>query len=163
MSPELHASARDLVMREGWLLDQRDWDGWLALYVETAEYWIPCWVDEYTLTDDPNNELSLIYYADRTGLEDRVYRLRTERSLASTPLPRTCHMVTIGRVEDDPEGDVVVSSNWATYSYRLEQQHVFFGRQTHLLRESAEGCRIARRKIVVANDKIPNVLDIYSV
>ena len=38
MSPELLAAARDVVTLEGWLIDQRDWDGWLALYTEDAQY-----------------------------------------------------------------------------------------------------------------------------
>ena len=163
MSPELLAAARDVVALEGWLIDQRDWDGWLALYTEDAQYWLPCWDDEYTLTDDPETELSLIYYSSRAGLEDRVFRLRTERSLASTPLPRTCHMISIAAVELDENGDIIVQSNWTTHSYRLTKAHCFFGQQTHTLRPTESGLRISRRKVIVANDQIPNVLDIYSV
>lgn len=163
MSPESWNTACALVAREGWLLDQREWDAWLALYLETAEYWIPCWADEYTLTSDPQSELSLIYYGHRGGLEDRIFRLRTERSLASMPLPRTCHMTTVAQITESEGGTLEVESNWATHSYRLEKQHTFFGQQTHVLKRVEDGYRIARRKIIVANDKIPNVLDIYSV
>jgi benzoate/toluate 1,2-dioxygenase subunit beta len=164
MSPELQNAARALIALEGWLLDRRDWDAWLALYVEDAEFWLPAWDDEYTITQDPRTELSLIYYDSRAGLEDRVFRLRTERSLASTPLPRTCHMTTVATVSDDAtNGDIVVESNWTTHSYRLNQAHCFFGQQTHTLRATGGGLKIARRHVIVANDCIPNVLDIYSV
>jgi benzoate/toluate 1,2-dioxygenase subunit beta len=163
MSPDVRSAAQTLIALEGWLLDQRDWDAWLALYLENAEYWIPCWDDEYTLTKDPQTELSLIYYGNRSGLEDRVFRLRTERSLASTPLPRTCHMSTLVRIERNASGDVVVESNWNTHSYRLGKQHNYFGQQTHVLRETEGTLKIAKRTIIVANDRIPNVLDIYSV
>ena len=163
MSPELTDAARELVTYEGWLLDQREWDAWIALYAEDAEYWLPCWDDEFTLTDNPNNELSLIYYGSRAGLEDRIFRLRTERSLASTPLPRTCHMINIAKVSEDKNGAIVVHSNWTTHAYRLSKAHSFFGQQTHTLRIMDGELKIAKRKIVVANDRIPNVLDIYSV
>ena len=163
MSPELSSAARELVTYEGWLLDQREWDAWIALYAEDAEYWLPCWDDEFTLTDNPNNELSLIYYGSRAGLEDRIFRLRTERSLASTPLPRTCHMINIAKVSEDKNGAIVVHSNWTTHAYRLSKAHSFFGQQTHTLRMMDGELKIAKRKIVVANDRIPNVLDIYSV
>ena len=163
MSPELSNAARELVALEGWLIDQRDWDAWLELYTEDAEYWLPCWDDEYTLTQDPNTELSLIYYNSRAGLEDRVFRLRTERSLASTPLPRTCHMTDVAAVTASTNGDIVVQSNWTTHSYRLTKAHSFFGQQTHTLRTTDDGLKIAKRKVIVANDRIPNVLDIYSV
>ncbi|MAA73358.1 MAG: benzene 1,2-dioxygenase [Salinisphaeraceae bacterium] len=158
----MEAQARDCVIREGWLLDQRDWDAWVALYTEDAEYWLPSWDDEYNLTQDPLNELSHIYYSDRTGLEDRVFRLRTERSLASTPLPRTCHMIQVAQVQREGD-DIVVGSNWTTHSYRHGTASYFFGQQTHRLRDTEAGLRIAARKVVVANDCIPNVLDIYSV
>jgi 3-phenylpropionate/cinnamic acid dioxygenase small subunit len=162
MSPELHVAARDLIALEGWLLDQRLWDEWLALYLEEAEYWLPCWDGEHALTSDPSTELSLIYYQSRAGLEDRVFRLRTGRSLASSPLPRTCHLNQVTRITAD-NGDLLVESNWTTHSFRLNQQHCFFGQQTHRLRSTADGIRIAKRTVIVANDRIPNVLDIYSV
>ncbi len=163
IDPDLGRAAVALVDLEGLLLDARDWDAWLDLYTKDAVYWIPAWDDEQTLTQDPNRELSLIYYGSRAGLEDRIYRIRTELSLASTPLPRTVHMTSSHRVEEDAGGSLRVRSNWATHSYRLEKAHTFFGSQDHVLRREGEALRIERRKIVVANDRIPNVLDIYSV
>ena len=163
IDPDLRQAAVDLVDREGLLLDAKDWDAWLDLYLQDAEYWIPAWDGEHTLTSDPNREMSLIYYGTRAGLEDRVYRIRSELSLASTPLPRTVHMATNHRVAEGEDGQLQVHSNWATHSYRLAQAHTFFGSQDHVLRRAGAGLRIARRKIVVANDRIPNVLDIYSV
>jgi 3-phenylpropionate/cinnamic acid dioxygenase small subunit len=157
------AAARDLVVREGWLLDQRNWDEWLNLYLEDAEYWVPCWKSEYDLTDDPVSQVSLIYYAGKSGLEDRVYRIRTERSLASTPLPRTSHLVTVTDVRLQGDDTLCVHSNWATFSCKQDQSHHFFGNQIHLLKQTAAGLRIAKRKIIVMNDRIPSLLDIYSV
>ncbi|MBD3732578.1 MAG: benzene 1,2-dioxygenase [Sphingopyxis sp.] len=162
MSAEMLAEARALVLMEGWHLDNREWDEWLALYVPDAVYWLPCWLDEDRLTTDPQREMSLIYYANKTGLEDRVYRIRTEQSLASTPMPRTCHITNVVRaIEED--GEIRVDSNWVVHSYRLEVAHCFFGQQTHRLRKTDDGLKIASRRVVLANDIIPNVLDIYSV
>ena len=163
LDPDLRQAAIELVDREGLLLDAKDWDAWLDLYAEDAVYWIPAWDGEHTLTKDPDRELSLIYYGSRAGLEDRIYRIRTELSLASTPLPRTVHMTSNHVVDEAAEGQLRVHSSWATHSYRLETSHTFFGSQDHLLRREGARLRIARREIVVANDRIPNVLDIYSV
>ena len=33
----------------------------------------------------------MIWYGDRTGLEDRIFRIKTERSSASVPDTRTSH------------------------------------------------------------------------
>ncbi len=55
---------------------------------------MPAWGDDDQLTRDPQKEISLIYYPNREGLEDRVYRIKTERSGASTPEPRTTHIIS---------------------------------------------------------------------
>ena len=163
LDPDRVSAAIALVNLEGALLDEKDWDAWLELYTEDAEYWIPAWDDEHTLTQDPNTELSLIYYDTRDSLEGRVFRLRTEHSLASTPLPRTCHMVASHRVEAAENGAIRVRSSWTTHSYRLRESQTYYGQQEHLLVPAEDQLRIARRKIILANDRIANVLDIYSV
>ena len=75
----------DFLYREARLLDDRQWDEWLACYSPKVEYWMPAWDDHDTLTEDPQREISLIYYPSRDGLEDRIFRIKTERSSASTP------------------------------------------------------------------------------
>ncbi len=71
--------------REARLLDDRCWDEWLTCYSPEASYWMPAWDDNDLPTEDPQSEISLIYYPNRDGLEDRVFRIKTERSGASTP------------------------------------------------------------------------------
>jgi len=71
--------------REAALLDSRDWDAWLDLYTEDAEYWVPAWDDDGQPTANPQREISLIYYPNRGGLEDRVFRIRTGRSACPVP------------------------------------------------------------------------------
>ena len=80
------AEAEDLIAREGLMLDRRDWDGWLALFTEDCTYWMPAWRDEETPTEDPQSELSLIWYQGRHNLEDRVWRVKSGLSVASVPL-----------------------------------------------------------------------------
>ncbi|WP_454883122.1 aromatic-ring-hydroxylating dioxygenase subunit beta [Sphingomonas oryzagri] len=156
-------AARILVLKEGWLLDRQDWDAWLDLYSPSAEYWLPCWREDETLTNDPQRQISLIYYPSRTGLEDRVFRIKTERSLASTPLPRTCHMTSIVHWSEGADGAIEIESNWVVYSYRLDQESRFFGNQIHVLKDEHDELKIVRRKIVVLNDTIQCPLDVYSV
>jgi len=75
--------------REARFLDDREWDEWLACYAEDVDYWMPAWDDDDKLTEDPKSQISLMYYANRCGLEDRVFRIKTERSGASMPEPRS--------------------------------------------------------------------------
>ncbi len=166
------AEAVALLNLEAMLLDEQDWDGWLALYEEDAEFWMPAWKSATEPTSDPMKELSMIYYAGRSGLEDRVQRIRSGKSVASTPLRRTAHMV--GNVmlapgdSAHPEIATVKSSfNVHVYDTRTKTQHVFFGRTTHgLVRRgtgTGAGLGIRAKKVILANDCIPTMLDIYCV
>lgn len=161
---ELQARCADFLYTEARLLDAQDWDGWLALYLPEAEYWVPAWDGEHRLVEDPQREVSLIYYADRSGLEDRVFRVRTNLSSASVPLPRTCHLVGNVQAERAGDGDIAVHAHWQCTTFRFKQTHYYAGRYEYLLREEGDGAlRIARKKTIVINDKIPHVLDFYHV
>lgn len=160
-------SVTAFLYREAECLDERRWDEWVALFDPQAEYWIPSWDSEDEYTRDPQNEISLMYYGDRTGLEDRVFRLRTGRSAASTPLPRTCHMVSNVRAALDAEGRCSVKANWVTHLFRNGVSQSFYGHYEYLLLPQPAGSgtdwRIGKKKILVLNDLIDTVLDIYSV
>ena len=81
--------------REARYLDDREFDKWLECYAPDSEFWMPAWDDDDTLVTDPQREISLIYYNNRGGLEDRVFRIKTDRSSAtSLPEPRTSHNIT---------------------------------------------------------------------
>jgi hypothetical protein len=87
---------RQFLFAEARALDDKDWDAWLACYAPDAEFWMPSWDDDDKLVTDPQSEVSLIYYAHRGGLEDRVFRIKTERSSAtSLPEPRTSHNIRV--------------------------------------------------------------------
>ena len=87
------AAGIELLHREAAYLDEQRWDEWLALFAPDCEFWVPTWTGEGRLTTNPRTELSLMYFAGRGGLEDRVVRIRSGRSPAALPLPRTTHMV----------------------------------------------------------------------
>ncbi|MBC7986820.1 MAG: aromatic-ring-hydroxylating dioxygenase subunit beta [Sphingomonadaceae bacterium] len=161
----LHAQAADLLFREALYLDNRDWDAWLALYEPDCEFWMPAWRDEVTPTSNPETELSLIYYRGRRNLEDRVWRVRSGASVASSPLPRVVHGVTNVRAEIAGGGDAAVTASFTVHLFdaRAQRTHVFFGRYEYLLHRTDSDWRIARKKIFLLNDVIPTVVDFYSI
>jgi len=144
-------------------LDEQRWDDWLALFDRDAEYWIPAWDSEHVHTTNPRNEVSLMYYNGRSGLEDRVFRLRTGRSSASTPLPRTCHMISNITVLQAADGMCAAKANWVTHLYRHGESTHYFGHYEYVLEAAGESWRILKKKTLVLNDYIGTVLDIYSV
>jgi 3-phenylpropionate/cinnamic acid dioxygenase small subunit len=162
----LLAAGTDLIEREAAAIDERRWDDWLALFTADCEYWMPAWKSDDTLTSDPNAELSHFYYASRAGLEDRIYRIRSDRSPASMPLPRTTHIVAnVRAIEPFAAERMRLRSSWVSHVFfpRSEESHAFFGHTEHTLVASADGWLIARKRIVLQNDYIPTMLDIYCV
>ena len=156
-----HDAICAFLYREARLLDDRRWDEWLTCYAPDASYWMPAWDDNDTITEDPQSQISLIYYPDRTGLEDRVFRIKTERSGASTPEPRTSHAVQNVEVVADRGSEVDVRYNFHTLNHRYKVTDQFFGTMFVTLRRDGEGLVIAAKKIVLKNDYIHHVVDIY--
>jgi anthranilate 1,2-dioxygenase (deaminating, decarboxylating) small subunit len=162
MNPTLH-SIEQFLYRQAELCDRQQWDEYLALFDEDAEFHMPQWESEHVHTTDPKREMSLIYYPNRGGLEDRVYRIRTGKSAACTPMPRTLHLVSNVQAEQQEDGSWRVKANWATHFYRFGEAEVFFGRVEYRLRAEGESWRIRRKQVVLLNDKIRHVLDFYHV
>lgn len=164
-TPLSRADAEELLYREAALLDEGAWDEWLALYTEDAVFWMPAWRDELTPTEDPNSQLSLIYYEGRRGLEDRVVRARSGQSVASHPRPRCVHMISNVRLVESKADSAEVASNFAVFLHdvRAERTHTFFGRYRHTFRHEEGAWRIARKHILLLNDTIPTVVDFYSI
>src|SRR5688572_29700817 len=164
-TPFARPEAEELLYREALLLDRREWDRWLDLYLPDAVFWMPAWRDETEPTADPDRELSLIHYRGRRHLEERVWRARSGLSVASTPPPRVVHSVTNVLVERSDGDDAEVAASFSVHQYdmRAERTHVFFGRYEYRLRHEAGDWRIATKKILLLNDVIPTVLDFYSV
>lgn len=149
--------------REARLLDDRQWDEWLACYHAEAEFWMPSWDDDDELTRDPQREISLIYYPNKGGLEDRVFRIKTERSAASTPEPRTGHNIHNVEIVSQQGEQLTVRFNWHTLSYRYHTTDSYFG-TSHYTLDLTSGQPLIRRKVVVLkNDYIHHVVDVYHI
>lgn len=166
------AQAEDLLYREARLLDERRFDAWLAMYAEDVIFWMPAWRDETTPTRDPDTELSLIYYEGKVNLADRVWRMGSGLSNASTIPARVTHI--IGNVIVEPEqggdmgdGEVSVLSSFVAHHHdpRADRTHAFFGHYRHVFRREGDGGSggwlIARKTITLMNDCIPTVADLY--
>jgi benzoate/toluate 1,2-dioxygenase beta subunit len=155
---------RQFLYREARHLDDREFEKWLECYHPDAEFWMPAWSDQDELTTDPQTEISLIYYANRGGLEDRVFRIRTERSSAtSLPEPRTGHNITNVEIVER-RGDMVdVRFNWFTLYYRYQTVDPYFGTSFYTIDFSGERPLITKKKVVLKNDYIHHVVDVYHV
>jgi 3-phenylpropionate/cinnamic acid dioxygenase small subunit len=164
--PLTAAAAAEFLALEGHFIDTRQWDAWLDMFTEDVVFWVPAWKSEDAPTEDPDRELSLIYDVDRRALVDRVWRIRSGLSVASTPLMRTAHQVSNVVLPNPPgESEAEVRASWTVHMFNPAnaRQHVFFGLYEHTLRRVGGGWKIARKKVLVLNDQIPTVLDVYMI
>lgn len=153
----------NFLYREARLLDDREWDEWLTCYDPEATFWMPAWTDDDQLTQDPQSEISLIYYPNREGLEDRVFRIKTERSSATLPETRTCHNINNMEVIAQRGNEVDIRFNWHTLAHRYNNTDINFGTSFYTLLVEDDEVRILSKKVVLKNDYIHQVIDIYHI
>ena len=157
------AEAANLLNREAYLLDRRQWDDWLALYTKDAVYWAPAFASEDEMTSDPDNDVSLMYM-DRNGLAARMFRVESGDSYASDPLPWTAHLVTNILVTDGRDDEIDASATWLVHSFsRVYGSIQRGGLYDYTLRREGDDLRIAAKKIMIFDDRITGPLDFYNI
>ncbi len=160
-------TAAAVLFREASLLDKGGWNEWVAMYRPDAEFWLPAWRNEYETISDPRTEVSLIYHDERRGLEERIARIESRKSITALPLPRTLHVIGNIMLVDTNARALEVESVVAVHVYdpRTMKEHTRYARYEHrLVRDGdADTWQIARKKITLVNDRIPTVLDFFSI
>jgi len=142
----------EFLFHEARLLDEALYDDWLALFTDTAWYWVPIEPHQNSPFDTVSN-----IYDDRKLLETRVRRLLSQNIHAQAPPSRTSRI--IGNVvrqepapsDDDRKCDILVSSRFQMVEFRRDEQRLFAGAQTHGLVRDARGYRIAWKRVDLVN------------
>jgi anthranilate 1,2-dioxygenase (deaminating, decarboxylating) small subunit len=163
MNFELQYQIEQFLFKKAELCDAQDWDGYLALFSEDSVFHLPQWDSEHIYTTDPKRGMSLIYYPNRGGLEDRVFRIRTGKAASATPMPRTLHQISNVRIHPLEGGELEVRVNWQTLYYRQSTSEQFYGRATYTLRPHGDSWLISKKHAVLLNDMINSVLDFYHI
>ena len=163
----LNAEAAAFLYTEALMLDERRWDDWLSLYAEDAVFWVPSYTMQGEPVTDPELSINLIYITSRAGLEDRIYRIRTGRSEASTPLPRTCHQITnvlAAKNGSGGSGGVRVTANFQVTSWSHKRgAECRSGRYDFELLRTGDDFRIQRKKILPVDEVTDGWYDIFSI
>ena len=159
------AEAAAYLYREALFLDRLDLDAWLDLYTADCLFWMPAWRDDGTQTEDPDRELSLIFYRGRRNLEDRVQRIRSGVSVSSAVMPRVAHLIGNVLAEPVDETTVRVESSFIVHVHdvRTHRAHAYFGRYEHQLRREDGDWKISQKIIRLMNDVVPTMLDVYGI
>ena len=134
--------------REARLMDEHQYDAWLALWTDDALYWVPSNRDDI----DPLREMSLIY-VDRQGLEERIIMLKSGDQWSQEPKSRMRRIVSNVEFEAGENGEVTVYSNFDLTEFRRGRQEIYAGRTIHTLRPAGDSFKIAYKKVLlVRND-----------
>ena len=134
---------RRLVEREARLLDQLDFDPWLAMYSPECIYWVPSTPGG----GDPRREIA-ISFDDRRRMEDRIYRLRTGYAWSQAPKSRTVRMIS--NLEVFATADTaarMVRSNFLISEFRPDGVRFLSGWCGHRFVERAGRWEIAVRQV----------------
>ncbi|MBN9050644.1 MAG: nuclear transport factor 2 family protein [Rhizobiales bacterium] len=158
----LYQRVSEFLGHEAALIDDRDWHEWLALFSRDAQFWVPAWLDDHKFTSDPARQTSLIY-ADMHDLEARVFRVESEDSYASMPLPQTSHLVTCTGASEE-RGLIKARANWLVHFFwRTKGAFVRAGRYEYELRDTEDGLRIKLKKVFVHDDRVISPVDFYNI
>src|SRR3954454_20131358 len=143
------ARATGILFKEARHLDKSEWDHWVAMYRTEAIFWLPAWRDEYDITQNPQTEVSLIYHSERLGLEERIARIESRKSITALPLPRTVHQISNVELRGASPEQIETESTFAVYVYdpRTAKDHARHGRYEHTLVREGATWFIARKKI----------------
>jgi benzoate/toluate 1,2-dioxygenase beta subunit len=143
---------RAFVEDEARLLDDRDFDAWLALYEEDCRYWVPVSAEQHDPTDGVSH-----FHDDKQLLMARTHRLLHPRAFGAEPAPRTAHVVSGIRIDRDDGRELVVSSSQLMLEYRNRDGfendlRMFGGRVTHRLRDHGAGrFTVAEKRVDLIN------------
>ena len=162
--PITQNTIEQFLYREARYLDDREFEKWLECYADDVVFWMPSWDVDDRLVEDPQRDISLMYYPNKGGLADRVFRIRTERSSAtSLPDPRTSHNISNVEVIER-RGDVVdLRFNWHTMYFRYDHLDPYYGTSFYTIDFSGDQPLIRRKTVVLKNDYIDHVVDIYHI
>jgi benzoate/toluate 1,2-dioxygenase subunit beta len=93
-----------------------------------------------------------------------VFRIKTERSSAtSLPEPRTSHNISNVEIVEQQDGTCKIRFNWFTLNYRYKTVDTYFGTSFYTLDVSGDHPLIKNKKVILKNDYIHHVIDIYHI
>ncbi len=165
MGTDLLREVEQFLYAEAQLLDERQYEEWLALFTDDCRYWVPVLSTREHGEHEVADDTELAHFDDtKTTLTLRVKRLYTEFAYAESPPSRTVRAVTNIQVrEGSGEHEVTASSNLIVYRTRLETTtDIFAARRTDVLRKVGSAWSIASRKVILAQNVLPsNNLSIF--
>lgn len=145
------AELEDFLYLEAALLDDWDLDGWLALFVAGARYFVP----PAGAADDADPATTLFYIADDYHrLTERVKRLKKRTAHAEFPRSRCRRMVSNVRILGGDDEQFAATSNYVTWRSKMGHTDTFFGHHRYELTRRDGVIRILSKTTFLDQDDI---------
>ena len=132
-----------ILFDEARLLDERNYDEWLALFAAECLYWVP----SRSEPGDPRTETG-IYLDDRRRMLDRVAMIRTGYLHAQIPASRTRRMLSNMEQWTTADGSVRVRLNVVIWEFRKGETRAYPGWQAYEIVRDPAGVFALETKIV---------------
>jgi 3-phenylpropionate/cinnamic acid dioxygenase small subunit len=148
---EIRIAVQDFLIEEAELLDSRQFEAWIELWTDDAEYFAPVRVTRRVGNPDLSEEIGH-FDETRASLGLRVRKLGTDVGWAEDPPSLTRRFVSNVKTSwGDPPGELAVRSNLLLFRSRGDRgQHDFIvGQRLDVVRVEGSTFRIARRRIVL--------------
>ena len=141
--PAARETFRMLLEREARLLDQLNYEDWLALYTAQCIYWVPSTPN----AGDPRREIAVMF-DDRRRLEDRIYRLRTGFAWSQAPASRTVRLITNAEVFATTRDDVcMLRSNFLISEFWGDETRILTGWAGHRVVRDGGAWKIEAKQV----------------
>lgn len=139
-----------LLYREARLLDEWALEEWLTLFASSLRYWVP-----YSPSARPGEPALSLVMDDREHLQERIYRLRSDHSVAQRPRSRTCRSVTCVTVDRLPDARVRASTSQIVVELRHHRQRVLAAHCEFVLVDVSGGWLIESKRVDMVNQDEP--------
>lgn len=136
---------------EAKLLDAHEYEEWVKLFSEDTHYFMP--IRRTRLRRELSEEFTkpgeMAFFDDNKEiLVGRVTKLLTGTAWAEDPPSRTRHIITNVSVQEQPDGELEVQSNFLLYRTRLKSEETtWIGSRHDRLRPHNGSFLVARRHI----------------
>ncbi len=159
VSSQVREEVLEFLYHEAELLDDGRLEGWLALLTDDVQYRMPVRLNrERTSPSDRSDEMQF-FWDDRSTLELRIRRLRTDFAWAEDPPSRTRHFVSNVRIAPGVGStEVAVRSYVLVYRNRGDSGHyeVLSGERRDVLRRVSGTWKLARREVIIDQASLAN-------
>lgn len=149
--------------QEAWLLDERRFEDWLALFADDARYTLLERARiQVRAAASPVAPEQVLYDDDKAFLALRVRRLDTNLAHSERPPSITRHLIANVQVGDGAGDEVPVRSTFMVHQARLEtDDYTFYGKREDRLRQVDGAWQIVRRRVVLDHTHLPRVITIF--